>query len=298
METPSAGPFTPYQRARLLLISSAVLCFVAFWWLGRIFRIPIHPGHEASLFQQPQLPVVLLMVGAALMGCVAVGTAVAGMIRFNAGLLTAGIGLAALSTRGGTIRDVIHHGLSSLGSPQFFLHLAYETATLAAMFALPWLVLLRFHRAGILRDREGNAVLSERGQITLSLLTQTLVTGAFVLGLCTSDAKQQVLAAVAIASFVGSLAAQAIFPATPRSATWLPPLLVGIAGYVLAYFNPAGIETADLTHWSAPLSRPIPIDYAGVGTAAAILGHWSSRQWAEKEGEAGTPQSSDVARPA
>jgi len=29
----------------------------------------------------------------------------------------------------------------------------------------------------------------------------------------------------------------------------------------------------------APLARPLPLDYASLGTAGAILGYWTSRQW-------------------
>src|SRR5438128_10413384 len=96
-----------YQRARLLLISSAVLCFCAFWWGGVLFRVPLHPRFEAALSQQPHRAVMALLVFVGVCGCAAIGTSVAGMIRFNAGLVAAGIGLSALSARGGTMRDVI-----------------------------------------------------------------------------------------------------------------------------------------------------------------------------------------------
>src|SRR5687767_470524 len=92
---------SPYQRARLLLVTAAVVCFCVFWWVGRFFDIPSHPGHEVSLLQQPHAVVALVMTWITLVVCVALGTAVAGVIRFNAGLVAAGVGLMALSVRGG-----------------------------------------------------------------------------------------------------------------------------------------------------------------------------------------------------
>ena len=29
----------------------------------------------------------------------------------------------------------------------------------------------------------------------------------------------------------------------------------------------------------APLSRPLPLDYASVGPAGALIGYWMSRRW-------------------
>ena len=279
--------FNAYQRARLLLLSSAILCFCGFWWGGVLFRVPVHRGYEASLLQQPQRMVAILLVAMGLFACVAIGTAVAGMIRFNAGMLTAGIGLSALSARGGTIRDAILWELakghlaaaSQAAGAGIFLQLALETALLAAVLGLLWLILLQLHHGRIIQDREGPAVFDEGGEVLMSLTLQGMITALMVLLLAATEAKHQVVAATAIGSFIGAVGAQALLPTTPRSATWLPPMLVGIVGYLLAYFDPAGIVTANLHGWTAGLARPLPLDYAGIGMAAAVMGHWIARQW-------------------
>ena len=56
---------SPYQRARLLLATAAVLCFCLFWWIGRFFDIPAHPGHEISLLLQPHASVAIVITAIA-----------------------------------------------------------------------------------------------------------------------------------------------------------------------------------------------------------------------------------------
>ena len=55
---------------------------------------------------------------------------------------------------------------------------------------------------------------------------------------------------------------------------WIAPLLVGVAGYFLAWHQAAGMEIGHLSGTFAPLSRALPLDLAGMGCAGALAGHW------------------------
>jgi hypothetical protein len=97
-----------------------------------------------------------------------------------------------------------------------------------------------------------------------------------------SEDKKQVLAAVGIGSFCG-----AFFPywkpgARPSVWYWPGPLIVGILGYVFAYvtiprealfIGRPGLAGGFL----AALARPLPLDYASIGTAGALIGYWMRR---------------------
>jgi hypothetical protein len=276
---------TPYQRARMLLMSAAVACFCAFWWAGVLVRLPVHPGYEASLLQQPSAVVAILVVGIVLAAAVAVGTALAGMIRYDAGLFAAAIGLAALSLRGGSSQYAIFWGLAHDSGPELFLVLAAETLLLGAMVGICAYVLDRLYRGGRLKDRESllppGVEAPAVGDLS-NLALATLVTAIGVLLLARGEDKQQALAAVGIAAFAGSATAETFLPMTRRTWCWAPPMVVAVAGYALAWFDPYGMQIGNLQGTFAALARPLPLDYAGGGTAGAILGCWMGRHWARQ----------------
>jgi hypothetical protein len=277
-----------YQRARILLLLGSIVCFCLNWWAAAFFGIPARPGFNGSLFLQPSIVSTLLVIAVLLATGVLIGTVVAGMIRFNAGLLISTLALAAFSIRGGSSRSTLFAGLSTVGSPQLFLRFMIETIVLTLLVGLCWTVLRALHAAGTLKDREGSPTLTpaESAHETSGILIQLIITALGILLLAQSDAKQQVLAAVFIASFAGSAISHTTFSTGPRSWYWLPPLVVGMAGYLIAYVTPpAGVATADLRGLTAALARPLPLDYASMGPAGAILGHWMSRRW-QKEREA------------
>src|SRR4051812_44755841 len=107
-----------YQRARLLLLTGSILCFIAFWFSANVFHIPRYTGQNASLLIGSPSILTFIIIAIVLAISVAIGTAVAGMVRFNAGLLTASLGLAALSFRGGQTRRTILWGLTEVGQNQ------------------------------------------------------------------------------------------------------------------------------------------------------------------------------------
>src|SRR5688572_1289246 len=210
---------SPYQRARLLLATAAVVCFFIFWWMSRFFDVPVHPNHEASLLQQPHAFVAVLMTAVTWLLCAAIGTALAGVIRFNAGLVAAGIGLMALSVRGGTSRDVLFHAVASGTGSAIFIRLIIETVLLGLVIGAGAMLLEWLYSSGTIKDRESAlpppAPPSDRSNLA-TFVVQLLVTAVGVALIARTEDKQQVLAAVAIGSFAGTAIARSIYPADLR----------------------------------------------------------------------------------
>jgi hypothetical protein len=278
---------SPYQRARILLLAASTACIALFWWASATLRIPMHPGHEDGLLQQPSPALAILVVAVLFVVCVAVGTALAGMIRFNAGLLAACIGLGALSARAGSSRDSIQWGLAHGASPGFFLLMLGDMIFLAILVTACGIAINYLYGKGFLKDRE-SALPDEPGEAPLlsalsSLVLAGVITAIAILFIARTEAKQQAWAAVGIGAFAGSAIAESFVPTRRQSFAFIPPLLVGILGYILVYFDPAGYTTADLTGSYAALARPLPLDYAAAGPAGALLGLWMARAWSREK---------------
>ena len=273
-----------YQRNRLLLSLGVVASCALFWAAGRWFGIPQHPGFEMSLALQPTSISDLLLTGVTLLVATAVATAVAGTVRFDGGLFCGAVGLAALSGRGGPTRYVTQ----AAQGPGVYIAMAVELVVLGALLGVAWLGLWLLYRRGRLAgDALRDGLKDQRytvGEGAFAMLTQAAVTSVLVLLLARTDEKKQVLAAVGFASFFATLLAYTFTPVRPSVWFWAGPILSGVVGYLFAYS--AG-GSADLVAWKtgagtgtfAPLARPLPLDYASLGTAGAILGYWTSRQW-------------------
>jgi len=273
-----------YQRARLLLLTGSVICFVAFWFSATVFHFPRYPGYQSALLLHSPLVLPILIIAIVLAISVAIGTAIAGMVRFNAGLLTACLGLSALSFRGGEPRHTILWSLSVLGPNQIFPRFFLELLILSIFLGAAWYLLRNLYTAGKLRDRETPLMNEDDpGHISAeisSLGVQFVLTALLIMLIAQTEAKQQAMAAIFIGAWGASAFAHTFFPTGPRSWYWLPPLLVGLFGYLLAaVFQPPGLATADFRGSFAGLYRPMPLDYASMGPAGAIIGHWMSRRW-------------------
>lgn len=273
-----------YQRARLLLLIGSILCFIAFWFSARVFHIPPYPGDDATLMIGPPYLLAFIIIAIVFAISLAIGTAIAGMVRFNAGLLTASLGLAAVSFRGGETRRTILWGITHVAPDHLFGRFFLELLILSLITGGAWFILRRLYTAGKLRDREtpimNESEASDTTAELFSLAAQFFITALLVMLIAQTDDKQQVMAAIFIASWAGSAFAHTFFPTGPRSWYWLPPLLVGLIGFLLAWFYvPNGLLTADVRGAFAGLYRPLPLDYASMGPAGAIIGHWMSRRW-------------------
>jgi hypothetical protein len=264
------------KRARLLLLVGAVVCYAVFWWCASLFQIPQHPGHGLSLVAEPMISSILLLV--LLMGAVLIGTFIAGSVRFDAGLLCASVGLAALSIRGGSVR----HLLLTADGPGVFLALALETALLGATLLAGWQLQWLLHRKDLLQpDEIRDGVLDTPqplSQKLLAMLVHAAVMVATLLLVGQSDEKAQALLAVGVASFFATMASYHVGPAQPSPWFWMGSIVTGLIGYLAVYYNPAGLEIADPRGTFGNLARALPMDYASAGVAGSILAYWFSRR--------------------
>jgi hypothetical protein len=271
-----------YQRARLLLLIACTASFILAWWSGGVFRMPAAPGLDVSLLQQPSPAGAIIVVALVVAICTILGTLIAGVIRFNAGMLTAAVAMAAFSIRGGSLRQTISWGLSLGGPSAIFARLMIETAILAVILAVCFSGVRMAWAAGWVKDRESGQpadTAEMHRNLWPSLAVQAVATAMGLLLLAPVEAKGQVLAALLMSSCGGSILAQYLFPTARSSPNWLAPLIVGMAGFALAIGQHPGVFTADLQGSFAAWARPLPLDYASAGPAGAILGHWMARRW-------------------
>ena len=217
---------------------------------------------------------MIVIVGLGL--SVIVGTIIAGPIRYDAGHCSAALVLIALSVRGGEVRYVLfdHPGSDA------YLTLLSELILLFLLFVAMGFFQRFFHSFGWLRVdalRDGlpdiEHTLTEKLQ---AAGVQILVMGVLVYFLAASDRKFQVIAAIGVASFLGTLAAHSMYRVHPSHWFWTGPFVVGAAGYIWAWS-----QSGDYLVGSAanPLARALPLDYASVGVAGSIVAYWMSRRW-------------------
>jgi hypothetical protein len=267
--------YTAY-RGRIWLTLAGLLALAVFSFASNAFHIPFHRGYDDSLVHHPSPAVAFLVTAACLFASVVIGTIVAGHIRFDAGLCAACVGLLTFSLRAGPLRYVLFDAASPAVYLSFFVELVLVYALVGAASFLQTF----FHSLGFLRDdvfRDGLAdtedPLSDKLQ---AAFVQTLVMAFVVYFVAQNDQKNQVLFAVGLGSFLGTTLAHHLYPVRPSFWFWIGPLVVGSVGYLWAYASPA----PDLIIGSAPnpLARALPVDYASVGPAAAIIAYWYSRR--------------------
>lgn len=272
----------PGWQSRTFLLLACVLSIALFWWAGGAFGIAREYGFGGSLLVSPGPVGNLLATGVLVVAAVALGTLLAGFVRPDAGLFAAAVGLVTLSLRGRTMDAVLHYG----EGPAVFLWLAAELVLLYAFLAAAWWALFSLQRQGRLhgdavRDGLADAELPEHAG-WIALLTQAVIMGAVVIVIAQTEDKKQVIAAVAIGAWAGAFFPYWQHGARPSVWYWTGPLVIGVAGYLLAYVNPP--EGWDIGRpgyragFLAALVRPLPLDYAGVGTAAALMGYWMRRR--------------------
>jgi hypothetical protein len=264
-----ARPSGTAARAALL-VAAGVNC-VIFGVGTRWFGLPELPGFDGSLIHQPSAFAALVVVAVLLAVATLVGTVVAGAVRFEAGLFAAAFALLTISVRCGTMQSVL---LESDGKESIYLGLSVELIMLGIFLIALWMVLWRMAHAG----GKGKSDVNYVNGIT-AMITQMVATGIVILILCQSEAKNQVLAGVGIASYIGSVVAYKFTPVRPSIWYWVGPMLAGLVGYILAAMGQdSGLSIGSPAGAFAALARPLPIDYASVGTAGAILGYWMMRK--------------------
>ena len=259
---------------RTLLALGALACMLLSWAAARQFDIPAAPGFSASLLQQPNPGVAVVITMLAFLACAFVGTTFAARVHRDAGLFCACIGLAVLSARGAPMRYVLFYA----GSKSVYLILAGELVVLGAMLAAAWFAIDRFVAR---REEDDEPDPTEQSYFTTVLHVLLMV--ALTSLLAQTDSKAQAMCAVAASALLAALVANWFAPVSSSPWLWAGPIIVGVIGYVSCYFRPGAIEIGRPGGYFAALARPLPLDYASVGVAASMLGHWMSRGWHERE---------------
>jgi hypothetical protein len=269
-----------YQKARTLLGAGSIAAFLIFWWAASGLRILPHPGTEALLIDgfEPVRGYVLTAVVFA--ACTLLGTALSGRVRYDGGVACACIGLAALAWKAAPAGAAIRR----TGSVSSFTMFALELLLLAALIAAVWIILQQMSRQGRLGlrpdpERDGLVVKPEPlDQKFLALAIHVFTMVLVLLVLARSDERKQVMVAVLVAGFVGSLIAHRFIPAQPGAWFYGGPILCGLVGYLWAAVGASGAELGVVSGALAPVARPLPLDYASLGVAGAMIGYWHSRR--------------------
>jgi hypothetical protein len=123
---------------------AVVLAMLLSWWIFSIgsswLGVPPLVGFDGSLLREPSPMVAIIGIAVLLVISAAFGTIWAGSIRFEAGLLAACVGLAAISYRAGTIQSVL---FEVGGSQSVYWVMAAELALLGAILYGVWWCLER-----------------------------------------------------------------------------------------------------------------------------------------------------------
>jgi len=280
-----ASSFSLGEWAQLTV--GCVLCLLTCDGIAAAFGLPAEPGFNGSLLMAPgpvgSVLVALVAVAAALI----VGALVAGRIGVEAAVVCAGVGLAAVAARCGPITPVLQYAAGR----GVFVALAFETVLLAGAMGGGWWVLERLAMAARAASGDPAARLGFPTEVTDATVGQkfavlgvaALVSAVCELILVVLPAGKQAMCGVVIASFVGAWSAYQYLPLGEGIWYWTAPSAAGVVGYIIAFVTGDGGPIGELHGWAGALARPTPLDYASLGTAAALLGHWSSRRWAQAE---------------
>jgi hypothetical protein len=276
---------SPGISARTSLTIAAGAACLIFAIGAQQFGLPILPGFDGSVLAQPASLVALVVIAMMLAGSTLVGTIIARTVHFEAGLFSAAFGLMVLSLRCGTIQSVL---FESGGSQMVYLRLVFELILLGAILVGIWFALCKFQGLQAPDKEEPSTV----NNLTATL-AQTASTAVFILLFCQSEAKNQCLASVGLASLIGSMLAYKYAPTRPSIWYWIGPLIVGVIGYALAALGQdANLNIGLPSGTFAALARPLPLDYASVGVAGAIMGYWMMTKQEAENGDLSAAQSS------
>jgi hypothetical protein len=268
-----------YHRNRLLLLCGFVVALVAFRFVGQWFHIPTMRGFGGSV-AQPISSLVILAITTWVV--TALCTVIAGSVRADAGLCCAAVGLMSLSIRGGQIRYTLFDA-----SPNVFYRLATELVILFAILGAAQLIVSRMVKLGLARSDDDDFTPDDSplDQRLIATAAHACATATLLLLHCRTDDKAQCLASVGISALLGSLITGMIAPVRPAFWYWISPMFVGILGYVWSSFSPQDLPIGRPFGYFRALAQPLPVDYASVGVAGAMLGYWVARAWQRQRAE-------------
>lgn len=275
------------RTPRVLL--AAGLSLLVFWWVGGLLSFPYEGPFDATLLHQPLAVAKFVAVAFVLLVMTAVGTLIAGRVRYDAGWGAAVFGLLGLRWRGDDTYYAVDGHTSGV-----YITFAIELAILAVIAAVLWALLHWLRERGsqmpglkrILELPDPKSRLDDRkatretlDQKFLALLCSTGVTAAVVMIVARTDDETQVFFAVLLGGWIGAMMAHAFIATRPGPWFWAGPILAGLIGYIAAALStpPELLATGEPGGYLAPLARPMPIDWLAAGVPMALVGYVRSR---------------------
>ncbi len=275
-------------RTPQVLLAAGVSALL-FWWLGDLIRFPHDGPFDASLFHQPLAVAKILLVATVLWLLVAIGTLVAGRVRYDAGWGAAVVGLLALRWRGGSSFYTYDDRAAGV-----FATMTVELVVLALLAGIAWVALHWLRERGsqtpgikrILELPDPNARLDDRkatkeplDQKLLALAISTGVCGVTVTLLARTQNETQVAFAVGIGGWLGAVVAHGFISTRPGPWFWAGPILAGLIGYIVAWFTTPSdfLAVGEPGGPLAALARPMPLDWIAAGVPMALVGYVRSR---------------------
>jgi hypothetical protein len=267
-------------RERFALTVGSLLCIGLTLWLARTLDVPAAPGRAGALLQQDAAVVAIGVVAVALIAGAALAASFASRVHFEGGLFCACVGLAVVSIRLGST----NFALFAASGRGVYFSFAAELLLLFAMVGIAWFILRLWMRLGWLAA-EPQLAHDEPEPTTeqklLACAAQAVLMVLLMMIFSQSDVKAQALASVGISCYLAALGACYFIPVRPSLWFLVGPLAVGLFGYVGQYFTASDWMIGDPSGFFAPLSRPMPIDYASLGCAGALMGYWTAHRWHE-----------------
>jgi hypothetical protein len=264
--------FGPRHLTRLMIAIMVVISCVIFTYGARFVNWPSERGYRGSMAQPPMALGGFLVALVLLIICAGLGTLVLSRRYFLAGLMSATAGLTVWAVRGGTMSYVLFNAQNSGANAHVFLQLLGELIVLFAVIGGIW---------NVLWNRQPHSTLAQQPEkgdgrsAGAALVAQAALMSVFVLILVATPQKKQVLAGVFVAGLASTALAETFFAdRTAGRWYWIGPLVAGALGYIANFISPAGLETGDMTGMFGALARALPLDYASLGCAGALMGYW------------------------
>ncbi len=232
---------------------------------------------------------MVLLALVMLLPTVAVGTWLAGRVRYDAGWAAALTGLLLWRHRGGSVE------LTLDGASQgIFLLMALELLILAAGAAALWTLLHVSRERGatvpvlrrwlelpdskvreIDRPRKGET----NGERLLHLATSAGTCGLVVWLFCQNQDPVQTTVGVLLGGWLGALAAHAVIPVRPAYWSMAGPVVAGLLGYLAAFLTTPDLrlELGQAGGLLENLAYPLPLEWIGGAVPAALYGYVRSR---------------------
>ena len=262
---------------KMTLVVAAVACFAVWKFVLAAAGLPSEIHISTLLLHQGVAGVIAVAVLMPVLTIVM--TALLGRLRPEAGIFCVVLGLIALPTRGGDIRNA----LLNAGSYSIYLTMAIEQTVLWVIVGASLLLAERLGPTlgAKFTETEAGETNNDRLTVVFSQAAAVLILMVFV---GQSPVKGQAMIGLALASFGATLAIHQSYRVA--GAIWFVTgtMLAGFVAYVWGRFFVSGTDIGDVHGLLAGPARSLPLHYATTGVAGTIYGYWTSMTWqARKE---------------